>query len=65
MSKTLTTEQMANECVGTYYYQEGFSWQEFARKARRFVRMEQREKANREWAAFRKSCRTVRENQEE
>ncbi len=37
----MTTKEMASICSGTCYYCETFQWQEFARKARRFVKMEQ------------------------
>jgi len=66
-TKRMTTEQMVRKCfcgnrpftlacsVECFYYND----RRLARAARRFVRMENAQKAERKWDTFKKSCRTT------
>ena len=59
--KPLTKEQMVRDCFGPYLYENDTDGilLKFAKCARRFVRMEQAQKDNREWNAFKKRCREM------
>ena len=59
MSKPLTTEEKVRKC---FQLESTWNWPAIARAARRFTRMEERQKAEKDWEAFRKSCRKTETN---
>jgi hypothetical protein len=70
MSKPLTVEQMARKCFCdlnlcaygpcTQFDSCRKAWKQFARAARKFVRMENEQKADNEWKKFKAACRKTR-----